>query len=366
MSTIPILADASLPNLHAWFPSPFKINTYQSETDVPRLLKDNALLICRSTLKINDRGLKGSAIRYVATASSGIDHIDTDAMKQLGIQVFDAKGCNAPAVADYVVSSLAFLYANNRVHGNKAGIIGMGEVGSRVAQRLEAIGWELLTYDPLKATINPMAEAVNLSELSECDLLCVHANLHQTPPFPSYHLLDAQFLSLLKANTIIINASRGEILDEEALLKNPRPLIYCTDVYANEPNPNPKIIDYASLCTPHIAGHSIEAKENALKLLSQQIHAVYGLEGPSGLEPNPMKITPITTVCQPSMTWVDLALQCYNPILETQELKAATDKKNAFLSQRKAHQFRHDFNRYDLVGFDKQLQPMMGTPIKNN
>jgi erythronate-4-phosphate dehydrogenase len=79
-----------------------------------------------------------------------------------------------------------------------------------------------------------------------------------------------------------------------------------------------------------------------------------------------MKISPITTVGQHSMTWVELALACYNPILETQELKAATNKKNAFLSQRKAHQCRHDFNRYDLTGFDKQVQPIMGASIKNN
>ena len=355
MSPIKILADATLPDLCDLFRPPFELTYYHSADEVPDLLKEHQILVCRSTLTVNTQLLTGSAIRYVATASSGTDHLDIGAFSKRGIKVIDAKGCNARSVADYVVSTLAFLYQHHAVHGQKAGIIGVGEVGSRVVKRLASIGFDVVCYDPFKARAHQTYNYVDLSDLSSCDVLCIHANLHDTAPFPSMNLLSTDFLSGLKENTLIINASRGGIVNEEALLNNKAPLVYCTDVYTNEPILNPKLTDYATLCTPHIAGHSIEAKKNALSMLSKKIHAIYGI----ATQPTP-KPHAISAIPKALMSWQDIALHIYNPIKDTQILKAATDKTAAFLNQRKAHQYRHDFNLYELSALDELDKNIMG------
>jgi erythronate-4-phosphate dehydrogenase len=276
-----ILADASLPNLSRCFPAPFHLSTYNSLQTLKTQLPYHNILLCRSTLHVNEALLYNSPIQYVATASSGICHIDKDYLKARGIQLFDAKGCNAHAVADYVTATLAWLKQHQAFRGKQAGVIGMGHVGTQVANRLQQAGFAVKYFDPYHSQPSSYPQVDSIHALNDCDVLCIHANLHHQPPYPSHNLLNAAFLSALKPNTILINAARGGIVNEADLLRLKQSLRYCTDVYLNEPDINPQIVDYATLCTPHIAGHSIEAKENAVVLLSRKIHSVVGLQIPS-------------------------------------------------------------------------------------
>lgn len=338
-----LLADATLPLLEIAFPKPFELTLYNAPDQLPLLLKTHDALLCRSTLKINeellkDRGLKSHhLLKCVATASSGIDHIDTDCLAKHNIQLFDAKGSNAHSVADYLMACIALLQQANKLSGMRVGVIGVGEVGSRVASRLNWAGFDVVVYDPLKAA--PFISA-DFDELFSCDLLCIHANLHDTPLFPSKNLLNAAFFARLKPQTVIINAARGGIVDEMALLNAPHPIIYCTDVYCNEPDINPSIVDYSFICTPHIAGHSIEAKQAAVIQVSQQLHRYFGL--------TPPLINPSGTFSlkgKEITNWQAYVLSSYNPLDDSLILKAALDKKQAFLTQRKSH-FRHDLNLF--------------------
>ena len=334
-----ILADASLPPLTPLFTDAFRISYYHNEVELKEGLKSNEILICRSTLIVNEALLSGSSIRCVATASSGIDHIDTTYLTQQGITLFDAKGSNARAVADYVMASLAYLLRQNKVTGVKAGVIGVGAVGTKVAQRLKSVGFDVLCFDPIKALENDKRVYCSLDELTGCALLCVHANYHQEEPYPSANLISTPFLEKLNPGTSIINAARGGIVDEEAILNTSTPLIYCTDVYLKEPTINKDIVNLATLCTPHIAGHSIEAKEQAVFCLSQALHEHYHLEKPSPLTRKlGKKMRDL-----PKMPWQSTALMLYNPIKETNLLKNALDKRLAFIKTRQAHQNRHDF-----------------------
>ena len=276
-----ILADATIPSLQEWFELPFNLNFYHSTNDMKEQLRGQDILICRSTLRVNQDLLGGSDIQCVATASSGTDHIDSEYLTKAGIMMFDAKGCNARSVSDYVVSILAYLYQKKSIIGQRVGIIGMGEVGSRVKKRLDTAGCLVYCYDPIRERLDNAFVYCALTDLSACDIICVHANLHDTPPFPSRDLLDSNFLNTLPPNTIIINASRGGIVNESALLACQIPLIYCTDVFNNEPSINPQIVNYATLCTPHIAGHSIEAKQQAVRMISEKLHHYYHLTIPS-------------------------------------------------------------------------------------
>lgn len=350
-----ILADATLPDLTTWFPAPFDLSFYKTEAELHNLLPTQDILVCRSTLKVTAKLLKNTVLQCVATASSGTDHIDAPYLQQQNITLFDAKGCNAKSVADYVVACLAFLDNQSLIMGPKAAVIGMGNVGSEVASRLKRLAFDVLPFDPPKTHLDSTFQSATFHDLTACNLLCIHADLHDTPPYVSRHLLNQALYQQLKPGTIIINAARGGIVDEKALLNTQTPLIYCTDVYQGEPSIDADLLNKATLCTPHIAGHSIEAKANAVERLSIKLHHHYGLSAP---------IPPMTTKSErcswPNNRWQDCVLALYNPALDTALLKAATDKKAAFLAQRQAHQYRHDFVCYDAHTLDQRIQCLLG------
>jgi erythronate-4-phosphate dehydrogenase len=343
-----ILADATLPGLTQAFPEPFQLTCYEHIDEVSQLLPGQDILLCRSTLKVHRDLLKKNSLSYVATATSGTDHLDHSFLASQNIQIIDAKGCNASAVADYVVSVLAYLSQHNLIKGTKAGIIGLGKVGTQVRLRLQAAGFEVLNYDPLKALPEPYTSCL-FEELYQVDLLCIHAELHNTFPYPSLNLIDQNVLSKLKPGCVLINAARGGIVNEEALLHTQNHLIYCTDVYLNEPELDKRILTKSTLCTPHIAGHSLEAKYLAVAMVSESLHQQLGLPFPKWATPQINNHLPVL----PHSNWQQHVLSIYNPFEETFLFKNALDTKSAFLQLRKKHH-RHDFQIYDHKHLDKK------------
>lgn len=335
-----ILADASLPGLNDFFPAPFVLTLYKNSDELSEKLNDKDILICRSTLKVNESLLKNASLQYLATASSGTDHIDKAWLKKQGIQLIDAKGSNARSVADYVMASLASLQLRKGFQGKKAIVVGLGMVGSQVLARLNAVGLQVSHYDPLKALKEPGFSSCDLNELSRADLICIHAELHDEPPCASRNLFGESLINQLKEKVVIINASRGDIVNEAALLANKKSIIYCTDVFSNEPRIARQIIDYATLCTPHIAGHSIEAKIEAIRMISHALHKGYGLTAPEAL--NSKKTS--QPLLPQTEHWQGNLLSLYDPAIETSVLKSAEDLEQAFIELRKAHNWRHDFN----------------------
>ncbi|KTD00667.1 erythronate-4-phosphate dehydrogenase [Legionella geestiana] len=348
-----LLVDASLPALEAAFPPPFSLIRYQSLHELKEQLAHADALLCRSTLEVDETLLKGASLSALATASSGTSHIDKDALAAHGIILIDAKGCNAVAVADYVVACLAHLAQRLSVHPKTAGVIGMGEVGTRVEARLRALNLEVHAIDPPRAVREPDFNSADMDVLSECDLICLHADLHDSPPFPTRGLLNADRLKRLKQGAILLNAARGELVDEAALLKTR--LLYCTDVWHHEPDIHAETVAFATLCTPHIAGHSIEGKNNAVWFASARLHRYFGLA------PVEMPSIKSKTSALPLKTdWATCALALYDPLPETRALKAAKDKKDAFLTLRKAHTVRHDFGEVCEDGVDPLIQCILG------
>lgn len=352
-----ILADASLPGLEQAFPAPFSLTRYHHPDEISGLLSGQEVLLCRANLKVNSSLLKTSQLRYVATASSGTDHLDYQWLSAQNIKTIDAKGCNASAVADYIVSCIAYLKQHQLLQGCRAGIIGFGEVGSRVQARLHAANFTTVIYDPLKASKAPdIFHSSSLETLYTVDLLCIHAELHENQPYPSKNLIDQDILSQLKPGCVIINAARGGIINENALLNRPKELIYCTDVYLNEPRINKKVIEFATLCTPHIAGHSLEAKYTAVAMISQALHQIAGLSLPQFATPAVQRPVHL----EPHSTWEENILSLYNPLTETMQLKQAQNLEAAFLQIRKNHQQRHDFQLYANSTLDSQTQLLLG------
>src|SRR5215216_4685059 len=246
---IKLIADASLPALDLAFPTPFLLFKYKNEEELVAHLKNQEILLCRSSLKIDKAFLKESSLKTVATASSGVDHIDQDYLNHQGIRLVDAKGSNALAVADYILASLAYLQKEQGFKGKKIGIVGLGEVGTVVAKRLAYLGFHLSYYDPFVASFSQ-----NWKDILSSDLISLHANLHDKQPFPTRRLCNADFFAQLKPKAILINTARGEIVDEQSLLTANKDFIYCTDVFSHEPAIHEEVIARATIATPHIAG----------------------------------------------------------------------------------------------------------------
>jgi len=340
-SCMKIFYDSTLPNINL-FKTHFELTAFdhQNLSILNKEMQSQDILICRSTLKVSAELLQGTSIQCVATASSGIDHIDVHYLSQQGIQLFDAKGSNAESVDDYINATLAWLSKHNKIQGNKAGVVGVGKVGTRISASLKNWGFSVLSYDPPKASRVPDFDSCSLEEIISCDLISIHADLNDLPNYPSRNLINQHVLTQLKPNTILINAARGGIVNETALCQQ-KNIIYCTDVYDHEPSINAQIVNFATLCTPHIAGHSLEAKSQAVVDLAKIIHRYFNLP-----EPNPLPALPHHFITPQSHgePFEDYILRLYDPSIETAALKAASDKKNAFLTLRQAHQFRHHFS----------------------
>lgn len=340
-----ILADADLPYLSQCFPKPFEIATYKSHQELQKLLPSHDVLLCRSTLRVNQALLENSRIQCVATASSGTDHIDQEYLKSQYIHLIDAKGSNAHAVADYVTASIAWLETHRKIAGKMAGLIGAGAVGTQVLRRLSTAGYDVKIYDPFKLSTGSVPHVDSLAALSQCDLLCVHPNLHHCDPYPSANLINEAFLSTLKPGVAIINGSRGGVVNERDLLGTHQPIHYCTDVFMGEPDIDPQIINFATLCTPHIAGHSIEAKQRAIMQISEELHRLFSYPTPSVLNTTTEQDFDLTKITH----WQTYVLNLYNPYEDTLILKTQMNKTTAFQTRRKAHTHRHNFvNRTEL------------------
>lgn len=327
---IKVLADATLPALDKAFPEAFfSLSLYEPQDCAFNKLSDHEALVCRSTLAVTSQWVDQSPLKIIATASSGTDHIDKTALDKNSIRLFDAKGSNALAVVNYVLACLAYLQQTQYVTCHQVGIIGLGAVGSLLASQLRALAFRVVGFDPLK----PGFRSDPLEQVLQSDVLCLHPNLHSHPPFPSVNWVNQAFLEQIPAGSAIINAARGGIVDEQALLATDKDLFYCTDVFKQEPAINPSVVTQAILATPHIAGHTLEAKHRAVALVSQQIHQAYGL-------PFVDKITPPPSpqwLLSPQQ-WQEQVLAHYNPYAETQQLKQASDKTQAFKTLRKKHQ----------------------------
>lgn len=353
---IKMLADASLPDLHLFFPEPFALSRFKTVEDLQQQLPDHSILLCRSTTKIDASLLANSRLDCIAAVSSGTDHIAIAELAARQIHLIDAKGANAWAVADYVVACFAYCQTQHYIQGSEVGVIGLGAVGSAVAHRLQGLGCRIHAYDPLRAAENQAFVSCELRDLYACDFVTVHANLHDNHPYPSRHLLDANFLSRLKPGAVILNAARGELVDEAAVLSCQKLLHYCTDVYANEPKISRDIVAFATLCTPHIAGHSLEARTKALRMVSQKLHHYYGIN---------MPVVPILDYPSKMISgesWQAMIQSLYDPAQESRCLKHATNLTQTFLDLRAAHAQRHEFHCYTPEQNNLLLKIALGYP----
>jgi len=279
-----ILGDSQILLFDELFSSLGETATYSGrELSEGQLIGVDAL-ITRSTLNVDQALLANSDVKFVGTCTIGIDHLDTTFLDQQNITWANAPACNANAVVQYVLSAMAQLAP--QWMSATVGIIGCGNVGGRVYRRLTALGVSCKVYDPLlsiglSGQNNP--DLVSLEELLQSDIITSHAPLTTTGDFPSYHLLGEKELEQLRPNTLLISAGRGAVIDNQALIKrltDKKDIRVALDVWEDEPDISAELLSLVDIATPHIAGHSLEGKEQGTVMVFEQLCQHLGVAPP--------------------------------------------------------------------------------------
>ena len=249
----------------------------------PEVVKDADAIITRTRTVCNEKLLAGSNVKFIATATIGYDHIDTNYCEQSGITWTNAPGCNSKSVEQYIASALMALAEkkNFTLPGKTIGIIGVGNVGSKVAHLCEIFGMKVLLNDPPRARTEGGKGFVELEEILEkADIITLHVPLNLEGEDKTYHLAVDSFFARTKKHPIIINSCRGEVIDTELLksaLKSGQISGAVIDCWENEPEPDHELLSLVDLATPHIAGYSKDGKANGTNMSVRALSKFFGL-----------------------------------------------------------------------------------------
>ncbi|MCZ7835499.1 4-phosphoerythronate dehydrogenase PdxB [Atlantibacter hermannii] len=277
-----ILVDENMPYARELFARLGEVKAVPGRPIPVAELDDADALMVRSVTKVNGQLLDGKGVRFVGTATAGTDHVDQDYLHQAGIAFSAAPGCNAIAVVEYVFSALLMLAERDgfELTDRTVGIVGVGNVGGRLHKRLEALGVRTLLCDPPRADNGEPGDFQPLDKLvEEADILTFHTPLYKDGPYKTWHLADEALISRLKPGAILINACRGAVVDNAALLKcldAGQKLSTVLDVWEPEPDLNVALLDKVDIGTAHIAGYTLEGKARGTTQVFEAYSAFIG------------------------------------------------------------------------------------------
>lgn len=249
----------------------------------PEVVKDADAIITRTRTICNEKLLAGSSVKFIASATIGFDHIDTHYCEKAGIVWTNAPGCNSKSVEQYIISALlvmaekkGFLLSEKTI-----GIVGVGNVGSKVARSCEILGMKVLLNDPPRARKEGFSGFVELDEiLEQADIITMHVPLNIAGVDKTFHLADDKFFAKAKKNPGFINSCRGEVADVNALkdaIRSGQILGAVVDCWENEPDIDTGLLNLIDLGTPHIAGYSKDGKAKGTSMSVQAVSRFFGL-----------------------------------------------------------------------------------------
>lgn len=285
-------------------------------------VKDADALIIRTRTHCNQALLEGSRVKFIATATIGFDHIDTDYCRQAGIQWTNAPGCNSASVAQYVQSSLLLLQQTKGIRLNQMtmGVVGVGNVGSKVAAVAQALGMRVLLNDLPREEKEGSTGFTSLDVMTqECDVISFHVPLYKEGTYKTYHLADEDFFRSLKRKPILLNTSRGEVIDTGALSQALNKKLIADavlDVWEHEPEIDLDLLNKVFIGTPHIAGYSADGKANATRMSLDALCKHFHLEATYTITPP----APAHSLIE-APTYEEALLKIYNPATDSDALK---------------------------------------------
>jgi len=273
-----IVADAAIPYVRHYFAGLGELELVEGRAIDTAVVHDADILIVRTVTRVDENLLGNSRVGFVATATSGIDHIDLSFLAARHIGFACATGCNARAVAEYVISSLIVVaeQQGRDLLAQRVGIIGCGNVGATLHGLLRACGIACLVCDPplQERGVDQGYEFVSLEEIRSADILSLHVPLVRNGGYPTEGMLDDCFLGDVRRDAVIVNTARGEVVDEGALIRfldSASDAAAVVDVWRGEPRVNTELLRRVCIGTAHIAGYSIEAKLRGTRIIYKRV-----------------------------------------------------------------------------------------------
>ena len=305
------------------------------------------VLLVRSVTRVDKDLLEGSSVRFVGSATIGVDHIDQIYLRQKGIRFAYAPGCNAAAVVQYVFSALCALCPGWEL--KTVGIVGCGNVGNLLRKKLLALDVNYRVYDPFLSSIEG-SELDNLNHVAQSDIVTVHTPLTLDGPYPTAKMIDQKIINEMKEGALLINAGRGEVVDSQALLerlKFGKSLKVALDVWESEPNINIELMEKIDLATPHVAGYSVDGKRSGTAMIYSEFLAWMDV---STIGTKQINIEPKLIDLGESSSLAECILKSYDITIDDKSMRSliksvssSTSNAEAFDHLRKVYPERRDF-----------------------
>lgn len=342
-----IIIDSYIPYIQGVLDSHAEVLYLPYKQITPEVVHDADALVVRTRTRCDEKLLAGSKVRFIASATIGYDHIDADYCRRHGITWTNAPGCNALSVAQYIASVFCYLSQKNgfELQGKTIGVVGVGAVGSKIAQLAASFGMRVLRNDPPRARREGDDTFVSLKTIcEEADIITFHPLLNVTGEDATLHLADKCFFESLKKQPVIINAARGEIVDTKALLdaiRNKQVAEVVLDCWEDEPDIDRELLALTTLATPHIAGYSADGKANAATYSVRSLSRFFslGLDNwvvPGLPEPYPLDFKNINNI-------QDFFLETYHVDQDSEHLKLSPE---SFEDLRSNYPFRREPKAY--------------------
>ena len=332
-----IIVDSHIPHIQGLI-EPCAEVLYLEPDDITReAVKDADALIVRTRTRCDANLLDDSRVRFIGSATIGTDHIDLDYCASHGITVRNAPGCNAPAVAQWVFCAIDAWMRQRGItsaEGLTLGIVGVGHIGSIVARWASQLGFTTLLNDPPRENQEGSFDGIfsPLEELQrQCDIITFHTPLTRDGQWPTWHLCNQAFLDGLSRCRLILNAARGPIVDNTALLDWHGDI--GLDCWENEPNISRDLLEKCIVATPHIAGYSREGKQRGSAMMLEALNDYYSWDIPV-----PTVASPATGAAQVTLDGIAAS---YDIMADTARLKA---DPTSFESQRNHYPHRQEYN----------------------
>lgn len=368
-----ILADAHIPYLRGVAEQFGEVEYLPGNQFTKEAISDKDALIVRTVTHFGKDILEGTGVKLICSATIGFDHIDTQYCDAKGIAWRTAPGCNANSVEQYVTASLLYL-ANKYKFSLKEksiGIIGVGNVGSKVETVCRKLGMRVLLNDPpreerevgQKSGGKEKSIFVDLETVKkEADIITLHTPLTKTGRHKTYHLADEYFFDTLDKKPFVINSCRGSVVDNTAMkkaLKTGKIAEVVIDCWENEPDIDQELLHTADIATPHIAGYSVDGKWTATKMSLENLNEFFELGVyPIKLMQLPQPNHPIIDLkeIEPAHQLTYAVWQTYNPLKETMNLKADPSKFYWFRSN---YPLRREYGAYKVKNADSSVVPIL-------
>lgn len=356
-----IVADEAVADAVRLFSDYGEVSLYPGREINADLVADADVLLVRSITPVNSSLLARSRVSFVGSATIGTDHVDNAYLSSRDIRFAHAPGCNANAVVQYVIAVLCSSIPGWR-HKTLA-IIGCGHVGGRLLKCLQGLGVSCKVYDPFLDAAQCQV-LVDLPEAMAADIVCVHTPLTHDGPFPTYHIIDGEALDSMASGAVLINAGRGAVVDNQALLDRleaGQDLRVVLDVWEHEPDLSLALLNSVLLGTPHIAGYSVEGKLRGTQMLLEAFCRWLNEAAPvftDKLKTHPISNQDLSGASgERSSTLENIVLTAYNPGHDFQTMNVTlnnceTDLGQCFDSLRRNYRQRREFSHYELDGIN--------------